>query len=76
MGAGHVWRADLSAFLTSAAQPRDTRAANAAGVASGAAGMGLAGPLGAELADRWRDGDPSSPARRNLHALRTAAKAR
>eukprot|EP00965_Chrysotila_dentata_P017019 564783-Pleurochrysis_carterae.AAC.2 len=70
------WRADVSAFVASALRARGTRAAGAVGVASRAAMLGLAGPLGMEAADRWRDGDPSSPAARNMQALRTAARAR
>eukprot|EP00965_Chrysotila_dentata_P011474 375185-Pleurochrysis_carterae.AAC.1 len=74
--AGCAWRADVSTFVASAAGTRGTRQASAAGVAHRAAALGLAGPLGAELADRWRDGDPASPAARTLRALRTAARAR
>eukprot|EP00965_Chrysotila_dentata_P033125 1103609-Pleurochrysis_carterae.AAC.1 len=70
------WRADVSAFVASAARANGTRATGAAGVASRAALLGLAEPLGMGTADRWRDGDPSSPAARNMQALRTAARAR
>eukprot|EP00965_Chrysotila_dentata_P013712 454161-Pleurochrysis_carterae.AAC.1 len=74
--AGCAWRADVSTLVASAAGTGGTRQASAAGVAHRAAALGLAGPLGVELADRWRDGDPSSPAARTLRALRTAARAR
>eukprot|EP00965_Chrysotila_dentata_P101776 3360152-Pleurochrysis_carterae.AAC.1 len=73
---GGGWRADIATFVAGATSVPRGRAASAAGVAVRAATLGLAGPLGAELADKWRDGDPSSPAARNLQALRTAARAR
>eukprot|EP00965_Chrysotila_dentata_P232532 6199025-Pleurochrysis_carterae.AAC.1 len=56
--AGRAWRADVSTFVACAAGTGGTRQASAAGVAHRAAALGLAGPLGTELADRWRDGDP------------------
>eukprot|EP00965_Chrysotila_dentata_P043355 1441201-Pleurochrysis_carterae.AAC.1 len=46
-----VWRADVSTFVAGAAGTGGTRQAGAASVAHRAAALGLAGPLGAELAD-------------------------
>eukprot|EP00965_Chrysotila_dentata_P054228 1799408-Pleurochrysis_carterae.AAC.1 len=53
-----AWRADVRAFVAGAAALDGARPTSIAGVANRAAALGLAGPLGAELADRWRDGDP------------------
>eukprot|EP00965_Chrysotila_dentata_P045187 1501585-Pleurochrysis_carterae.AAC.1 len=70
------WRADLSSFMAGAAQTRSARAADAEGVAHRAATMGLAGPQGVELEDRFRDGDPSSPHPRGATYARCARRQR
>eukprot|EP00965_Chrysotila_dentata_P136813 4524879-Pleurochrysis_carterae.AAC.1 len=69
------WRADISTFVANRRTAQRSRVAGAAGGAS-RGGAGLSGPLAAAMEDKWRDGDPSSPAARNMQALRTAARAR
>eukprot|EP00965_Chrysotila_dentata_P061280 2030352-Pleurochrysis_carterae.AAC.1 len=76
MAAQGSWRVDIASFVAAGAGASGTRGTSAGDVAHRAAALGLAGPLGVELADRWRDGDPSSPAARTMRALRTAARAR
>eukprot|EP00965_Chrysotila_dentata_P077665 2562216-Pleurochrysis_carterae.AAC.1 len=50
-GAQAVWRADVASFVARGARASGARAAGAEDVADRAAALGLAGPLGEELAD-------------------------
>eukprot|EP00965_Chrysotila_dentata_P154428 5102590-Pleurochrysis_carterae.AAC.1 len=70
------WHATFHGGAESHQRDRGGRVSIAASVALRAEELGLAGPLGEAVADRWQDGDPSAQAARNMATLCVASRAR